>query len=63
MHSDESNIIATTIDLQRYHARALRLAVSVMHGPDPELRAEAVAAIEHLAASMEDSTARLEELL
>ena len=56
------SLVVGTAELQRDTAKALRLAVSVLLGPDPALRAEAIGVLEALAGEIEDSTSRLEEL-
>lgn len=56
------NLVRATIDLQRDVEQAIRLAINVLRGPDPRMRAEALERLEALADEMATSTARLQEL-
>ena len=61
--SDEFHTMVTqTIKLQRSIAEALDLTVDILHGPNEELREEALVKLSQLADTMRDSASRLAEL-
>ena len=61
IQQDFNEFLGETIELQRKIERMLRLAISVLNGPDDELRSEGMKALGDLADTLARSTARLGE--